>query len=167
VLVGMIGMTPRPPDRETAHRRGLRLALAGLVSAVNVVALFLLVRSLVGSGAQSGRSLLVAGAVLWLTAVLLFAIWFWEFDGEGPVRRAFVAGGSPDFRFPQMERADWHAWRPGFNDYLYLSLTNASTFGPPETVPLTIQAQVLMGFQTLASLTTTTIVLAYAINNLK
>jgi uncharacterized membrane protein len=158
----MFGVTPRPPDRETPRRRGLRLALVGLVSAVNVFALFLLARSLVSGTAQSGRSLLVAGAVLWLTAVLLFAIWFWEFDGDGPLRRARADSGPPDFQFPHVDPD----FQPQFGDYLYLSLTNASTFGPAETVPLTTQAKLLMGIQTLASLTTTTIVLAYATNNL-
>jgi uncharacterized membrane protein len=166
VLVGIVGMTPRPAVREQPRRRALRLALVGLVSAINVVALLLLTRSLTTEGRESGQSLLVAGAILWLTAVLLFAIWFWEFDGDGPIGRALGDGGSPDFLFPQMEGDGWRDWRPGFGDYLYLSLTNASTFGPAETVPLTTQAKLLMGVQTLASLTTTTIVLAYAINNL-
>jgi uncharacterized membrane protein len=166
VLVAVVGMTPRPATREHPRLRALRVALVGLVSAINVIALLLLTRSLSASGAHNGRSLLVAGAVLWLTAVLLFAIWFWEFDGDGPIGRAHGGGAPPDFQFPQMDRDGWRHWRPQFGDYLYLSLTNASTFGPAETVPLTTQAKLLMGIQTLASLTTTTIVLAYAINNL-
>jgi uncharacterized membrane protein len=166
VLVGVIGMTPRPSTREHPRRRALRLALVGLVSAINVIALFLLVRSLSGGSRESGQSLLVAGAVLWLTAVLLFAIWFWEFDGDGPIGRACGGDAPPDFLFPQMECDGWRDWRPRFADYLYLSLTNASTFGPAETVPLTTEAKLLMGIQTIASLATTTIVLAYAINNL-
>ena len=168
MLIGVIGMTPRPSTRERPRRRALRLALVGLVSAINVIALFLLARSLTGGGKESGRPLLEAGAVLWLTAVLLFAIWFWEFDGDGPIGRARGDGAPPDFLFPQMELEwdGWRDWRPRFADYLYLSLTNASTFGSAETAPLTTEAKLLMGIQTLASLTTTTIVLAYAINNL-
>ena len=166
VLLGVVGMTPRPAAREDPRRRALRLALVGLVSAISVVELFLLARSLGGGGTQSARSLLVAGAVLWLTAVLLFAIWFWEFDGDGPIGRRLADSAPPDFQFPQMDRDGWRHWQPHFGDYLYLSLTNASTFGPAETVPLTGEAKLLMGIQTLASLTTTTIVLAYAINNL-
>jgi hypothetical protein len=162
----MVGMTPGRPDRDPRRRRALRLTLVGLVSAVNVIALLLLVHSLVAGGTASGRTLLIAGAILWLTAVLLFAIWFWEFDGDGPIRRANGDSGPPDFRFPQMERDDWSEWQPGFADYLYLSLTNASTFGPAESVPLTTEAKLLMGIQTLASLATTMIVLAYATNNL-
>jgi uncharacterized membrane protein len=166
VLVAVIAMTPRRSTREHPRRRALRLALVGLVSAINVIALFLLVGSLTGARRESGGSLLVAGAVLWLTAVLLFAIWFWEFDGDGPIDRALGPHAPPDFLFPQMECDGWRDWRPRFADYLYLSLTNASTFGPAETAPLTTEAKLLMGIQTLASLTTTTIVLAYAINNL-
>lgn len=166
VLACMVGMTPQAPDRESPRRRGLRLMLSGLVSAINVIALVLLIHSLLAGRTHNGRSLLVAGADLWLTGVLLFAIWFWEFDGDGPVRRARGDSGPLDFQFPQTERAEGGAWMPHFGDYLYLSLTNASTFGPADTLPLTSQAKLLMAIQTLASLMTMMIVLAYAINTL-
>jgi uncharacterized membrane protein len=166
VLLGVVGTTPRPPGREDQRRRAARLVLVGLVSAFNVVVLFLLTRALLDGGHASGGSLVVAGAVLWLTAVLLFAIWFWEFDGDGPIHRGEPGGAPPDFQFPQMESDGWDDWMPQFTDYLYLSLTNAATFGPADTVPLTAQAKLMMALQTVASLMTTTIVLAYAINNL-
>jgi hypothetical protein len=68
---------------------------------------------------------------------------------------------------PKMSEPDWTPrWRPGLADYLYLLLTNAASFAPPETMPLTKTAQLLMGTQTLASLVMTAIVLAYAVNNL-
>jgi hypothetical protein len=169
LLAGLILWTPRDPSGEAPRARLARFGLIGLVSAVNVFSLFLLTELLLDGGKPAdGRSLLIGGAVLWITAVLLFAVWFWELDRGGPVRRLLGEDGEPDFLFPQMSD-DWAApkdWMPGMGDYLYLSLNNAASFSPAETVPLTGQAKLMMSIQTIASLTTMTIVLAYAINNL-
>src|SRR4051812_23444887 len=57
VLAAVVGMPPRPATREHPRRRALRRALVGLVSAIDVIALFLLARSLTVAGArESGRS---------------------------------------------------------------------------------------------------------------
>jgi hypothetical protein len=172
LLIGLILTSPRPPTRESEQRRLLRIALVGLVSAGNIVALFLLTRSLVdGNSSASGRALLLGASVLWLTAVLLFAVWFWELDRGGPVRRLTLSDESArtDFLFPQMTEdvAAPEDWRPRMVDYLYLSVNNAASFSPSETIPLTVQAKVLLMAQTFASLTTTTLVVSYAINNLR
>jgi hypothetical protein len=135
---------------------------------VNVISLFILAESLVQGSRVSGRTLLEGGAILWLTAVLLFAVWFWELDRGGPVRRLLDRERLPDFLFPTMHDDGWSRddWQPQISDYLYLSLTNAAAFSPAETVPLTRTAKLLMSLQTLGSLTTMTIVLAYAVGNL-
>jgi hypothetical protein len=168
LLVGLVATTPRPPTEHDASRRRRRMALVGLVSAVNVIALFILAESLVQGSHVSGRTLLEGGAILWLTAVLLFAVWFWELDRGGPVRRLLDRERLPDFLFPTMNDDEWSRddWQPQLSDYLYLSLTNAAAFSPAETVPLTRTAKLLMSLQTLGSLTTMTIVLAYAVGNL-
>jgi hypothetical protein len=168
LLVGLVATTPRPPTEHDASRRRRRMALVGLVSAVNVISLFILAESLVQGSHVSGRTLLEGGAILWLTAVLLFAVWFWELDRGGPVRRLLDRERLPDFLFPTMNDDGWSRddWQPQLSDYLYLSLTNAAAFSPAETVPLTRTAKLLMSLQTLGSLTTMTIVLAYAVGNL-
>jgi hypothetical protein len=168
LLVGLVATTPRPPTEHDAGRRRRRMALVGLVSAVNVMSLFILAESLVQGSHVSGRTLLEGGAILWLTAVLLFAVWFWELDRGGPVRRLLDRERLPDFLFPTMQDDGWSRddWQPQLSDYLYLSLTNAAAFSPAETVPLTRTAKLLMSLQTLGSLTTMTIVLAYAVGNL-
>jgi uncharacterized membrane protein len=169
-IVGFLALLipdAHPGPREDPRVRALRLALIGLVSAVNVVSLFGLTQLLLSGGHQSGSRLIVGGAALWITAVLLFAVWFWELDRGGPVRRVSDPNEPPDFQFPQMETDGWDDWRPEFSDYLYLSLVNAASFAPAETVPLTRVAKLLMSVQTLASLATLTIVVAYAVNNLR
>jgi uncharacterized membrane protein len=165
---GLVVTTPNPPTAHDQRRRRLRIGLAGIVSAMNVVSLLVLAQSLVSGANVNGRALLEGGAILWLTAVLLFAVWFWELDRGGPVRRMLDRERQSDFLFPPMQDDDWSPedWQPQLSDYLYLSLTNAAAFSPAETVPLTRTAKLLMSLQTLGSLTTMTVVLAYAINNL-
>jgi hypothetical protein len=73
-----------------------------------------------------------------------------------------------DFLFPQMtdDAAKWVKpdWIPGFIDYLYVSLTNATAFSPTDTMPLSRMAKVLMGVQGVAALVTIGLVVARAVN---
>ena len=40
---------------------------------------------------------------IWLTNVIVFGLWYWEFDRGGPVARALnLKNRYPDFQFPQM-----------------------------------------------------------------
>jgi hypothetical protein len=163
-----IATTPRRWANERLWHRYLRLSMVGLVSAANVISLFVIAGNLVGGGQTNARHLLVGGAVLWVISVLLFAVWFWELDRGGPKRRLDRDDDAPDFLFPQMSDRDWvgEDWEPAFDDYLFLSLHNAASYAPPETVPLTRSARLLVSLQTLASLAVTLITLSYAVNNL-
>jgi uncharacterized membrane protein len=157
------------PARATAHTRGRRrfaLAVVGVVSLANVVSLALLVRFLINGGRAGAHQLILSGVVLWVTNVLLFAVWYWEMDRGGPVARFVDPEALADFRFPQMEdpRFAPAAWRPGFVDYLYTSLTNATAFSPTDTMPLTQSAKILMGIQSIAALLTVGLVVARAVN---
>ena len=104
--------------------------------------------------------------MLWATNVLLFAVWYWEMDRGGPVARYLDRDVFPDFQFPQMENPKLAppGWRPGFLDYLYTSLTNATAFSPTDTMPLTQTAKVVMGVQGVAALLTVGLVVARAVN---
>jgi hypothetical protein len=55
-------------------------------------------------------------------------------------------------------------WRPGFIDYLYVSLTNATAFSPTDTMPLTQTAKLMMGLQSLVSVVTLGLVISRAVN---
>jgi hypothetical protein len=157
------------PARATAHslgRRRFALAVIGLVSLANVVSLGLLVHYLINGGKAGGHQLILSGVVLWATNVLLFAVWYWEMDRGGPVMRFLRPEVLPDFQFPQMENPKLAParWRPGFIDYLYTSLTNATAFSPTDTMPLTQSAKILMGVQSVAALVTVGLVVARAVN---
>jgi hypothetical protein len=67
--------------------------------------------------------------------------------------------------YPQMSATELTpGWRPVFPDYLYVSLTNAAAFSPTDTMPLSIQAKMLMGLQSLISLVTIGLVVSRAVN---
>ena len=157
------------PSRATTHSRGRRhfaLAVIGLVSLTNVVTLGLLVHFLVNGGKIDGHRLIVSGALAWLTNVLLFAVWYWELDRGGPVARFREPERLPDLQFPQMENPQLapEGWRPGFVDYLYMSMTNATAFSPTDTMPLTPIAKALMAVQSLTAFATVGLVVARAVN---
>jgi uncharacterized membrane protein len=90
-------------------------------------------------------------------------------DRGGPGIRAAGRDLAPDFLYPQMndDRIEPGGWRPGFVDYLYVSLTNAIAFSPTDTMPLTQRAKALMGLQSLISLVTIALVVSRAVNILQ
>jgi hypothetical protein len=154
--------------RATTHSRGRRwfaLGVVALVTVTNFVSLALLIHYLVTGGQAGGERLILSGVVIWATNVLLFAVWFWEMDGGGPVARFLGESPMQDFLFPQDDLGGaYERWRPGFHDYLYLSITNATAFSPTDTMPLTFTAKGVMAFQSLSALATIGLVLARAVN---
>jgi uncharacterized membrane protein len=166
LLVGMFLATPNKLEHEHPRRRAGALGLIALVSAGNVFSLVELTHFLLHKNPSNGRELIVSGVLIWLTNFLLFALWYWELDRGGPGRRAAGHDAPPDFLFPQMsdDRIEPRDWRPGFIDYLYVSLTNAAAFSPTDTMPLTAMAKSIMGVQSIVSLVTIGLVVSRAVN---
>jgi uncharacterized membrane protein len=165
----LVALVVIAPARATAHSRGRRrfaLGVIGLVSLANVISLALLIHFLINGGKVSGHPLILSGAVLWATNVLLFAVWYWEMDRGGPVHRFLDPAALPDLQFPQMENPQLapDGWRPGFVDYLYTSLTNSTAFSPTDTMPLTQSAKLVMAIQSVTALLTVGLVVARAVN---
>src|SRR5207249_2008144 len=53
---------------------------------------------------ESPLQLLRSGGLLWLTNVIVFALWYWRLDGGGPtLRHEQKKFGSTSFLFPQMQ----------------------------------------------------------------
>ena len=86
LLVGLSLATPRQIEREHPPRRGLALGMTALVSVANVISLALLVHLLLHHGTKNGQQLIVAGALIWITNVLIFGFWYLTRS-----RRAFSA----------------------------------------------------------------------------
>ena len=166
LLLGLATATPRQLVHEHLGRRRAALALTGLVSIANIISLVLLSKELLRHGTPNPRQLITAGALIWLTNVLIFSLWYWETDRGGPGPRAAGHDGPPDFLFPQMsdDRIEPVDWRPQFIDYLYVSLTNAMAFSPTDTMPLSPRAKTVMGLQSLVSLVTLGLIVARAVN---
>ena len=152
------------------HRRAIRafaLLLTAVVTAMNLEALVALVRALLhGAKGESGQSLLLDALNIWVTNVVVFALWFWNLDRGGPAIRSIADRRATDFLFPQMlpncpTNSDW---APGFVDYLYLSFTNATAFSPTDTMPLTPRGKLLMMAEATISLLTVGLVAARAVN---
>jgi hypothetical protein len=167
LFLALVATTPRKRRRELPARRQLRIGLVSLMSAANVASLFFLARFGVNAQKVDGHALLIGGGVLWVTAVLLFALWYWEMDRGGPLERVAEPETGIDFVFPQMQDPRWapDGWLPRMPDFLYLSFVNAATFAPPEShFPITNLAKLLLSLQGLGALVTDTLIVARAVN---
>jgi hypothetical protein len=160
-----------------AHRTGrhsLNHALGILISASITGGLLssviLLVLALPGQK-EAPSALLRSGAALWLSNVLVFALWYWRLDGGGPnARDERHAFGSRSFVFPQMQveksekdRFGITGWRPGFVDYLFIAFTTSSTFGPTDAPVLQRWAKSLAMLQAIISLTIVAVLISRAV----
>jgi uncharacterized membrane protein len=165
----LVPLTVRAPYRHREEMRLVRFAsllLIALVNLANVGSLALLVRAVLSGGVVSGRQLIFSGIQIWLTLILVFALWFWEVDRGGPTIRGHADQREPDLLFPQMATHELGQtdWMPGFVDYLYLSFTNATAFSPTDTMPLTHTAKIVMAIQSITALLTVGLVIARAVN---
>jgi len=171
LLVVLVVAGPwRVAQRSQLGRLG-GLVLVAVASLANGWSAGALVRGLIaGTAGDRATPLLVTGGAIWLTNILIFALWFWELDRGGPAPRAAGArADGADFLFPQMATPGSASpdWEPEFVDYLYVAFTNATAFSPTDTMPLTQRAKLLMLAQSLISLIMAALVIARAVNVLK
>jgi hypothetical protein len=160
-----------------SHRVGkhsLNRILGFIINGITTVALIgsviLLVRAL-PTHRETPLQLLRSGALLWLTNVIVFALWYWRLDGGGPVlRHRQNKFGSTSFLFPQMqilhdERAQFACarWGPRFIDYLFVAFTQSSTFGPTDAPLLARWAKVLAMCQIFISLSIVILIISRAV----
>jgi len=166
LFLGMFLATPRQLEHEHPRRRRLAIGLTAVVTAANIYSLGALTHLLLHGTVSDGHELIVSGVLIWLTNLLIFALWYWEMDRGGPGKRAAGNDRAPDFLFPQMadDRIEPLDWRPRFIDYLYVSLTNNTAFSPTDTMPLTPMAKSVMGVQSLVSVVTVGLIVSRAVN---
>ncbi|WP_283467540.1 DUF1345 domain-containing protein [Streptomyces sp. PH10-H1] len=170
LLVALMAANPHRIERGSQLLRTGGLVLTGVISVANGWSAAQLVTGLVqGTEPGSAGPLLMTGAGIWLTNVIAFALWYWEWDRGGPVARAQGTHQFPDFLFVQMQSPDTAPahWEPTFLDYLYLAFTNATAFSPTDVMPLSRWAKMLMLLQSAISLVTVALVVARAVNILK
>jgi hypothetical protein len=157
--------SPTRINRESKVLRALGLLLVLVVGGANAISAVFLGYRIV-TGESDAPVLLLNGAAVWLTNVIVFALWYWEADRGGPAARANGRRPYPDFLFaemtvPQLVPTDWE---PTFVDYFFLSFTNATAFSPTDTIPLTSWAKLTMTAQATVSLVTVALVVSRAVN---
>ncbi|PYK17129.1 MAG: hypothetical protein DME55_10865 [Verrucomicrobia bacterium] len=150
--------------------RTLGFVINGLTTLALIGSVILLVRAL-PAHREPPLQLLRSGGLLWLTNVIVFALWYWRLDGGGPtLRQKEKKFGSTSFLFPQMqiphdERGQFECvrWRPRFIDYLFVAFTQSSTFGPTDAPLLARWAKALAMVQILISLTIVVLLISQAV----
>jgi hypothetical protein len=156
-----------PLNLSHTARRMLVLIPLSLSSLALAVGVALFVFTLATN--TNATSLLRGGALLWSFNIVVYAMWYWEIDGEGPGKRHLSGQQPGDFLFPQQakdfpESAHGKRWVPNFLDYLFVAFTAATALSPTDTYPLTRVAKTLMMMEALISLTVIGLLVARAVN---
>jgi hypothetical protein len=145
---------------------------ANIVVTLGMIAsITLLIRAL-PTHRETPTDLLMSATFLWVTNILVFALWYWRLDAGGPHGRD-KRFGHPEgaFLFPQMTMtletktaAGEHGWSPNFFDYLFLAFNTSTAFSPTDVPVLARWGKLLMMLQSLISLTVLVLLAARAVN---
>jgi uncharacterized membrane protein len=142
--------------------RSLALGLLAVLTAALIGSLALMISHI--SKLNQAGDLLRPAVLLWGINVLVFAVWYWEIDGDGPVKRRLRAHEAADFLFPQQQGGNHSHWVPGFIDYLFLAFCFATALSPADTPPITRRGKLLMMMQALISLVIIVLLVARSVN---
>jgi hypothetical protein len=146
--------------------RILTFAANGVITASMIASLGLLIQGL-PKHLDSPQTLLRSASSLWVTNVLVFALWYWKLDAGGPLGRDKAKGDFDSaFLFPQMLVRDEpeEYWSPQFIDYLFLAFNTSTAFSPTDTAVLSRWGKLGMMVQSLISLTIVALIAARAVN---
>ncbi len=153
----------------TAHSRRVSRSsaflLLGVLSLGNILSLIIVLSMLIsGSTEISGIGLLSSAIAIFLTNIIVFALWYWEVDSPGLTLKKW-SRHDQDFLFLQQRNPSYYPnWEPEFFDYLYISITTAINFAPADVKPITRSAKLLMAVQALISVFTLALLVARAVN---
>jgi uncharacterized membrane protein len=169
-LIGLLLVPTFLAHRARRHELDtvLGYAISILVTLALVASLALLLTSL-PSKAEPPAVLLRSASVLWVTNILVFALWYWRLDAGGPHEREargdHTAGA---FFFPQMMQGapteNAENWVPNFVDYLFLAFCTSTAFSPTDTPVLSRWAKVLSIVQAVISLLCIAVLASRAVN---
>jgi hypothetical protein len=169
LVVLMIG-DPGRIDRQKTWLRVTTDVLIALITLANGASAVKLAADIVDVTpfTHSAKTLLAAGAVIWLTNVIAFALWYWDLDRGGAAARVHGAGNAA-FIFPEMTNPSYVTddWYPKFIDYLHLSFTTATAFSPTDVSAVRPWAKLLMMSEEAISLVVAILVVARAVNILQ
>jgi len=161
LLLAVVGflLIPAVISHRTGHHefnRVLGYVVSAVITLALVLSLILLIIAL-PTQAEAAPELLRSAGALWLTNILVFALWYWRLDAGGPLqrdRRGTHTEGA--FLFPQMteysKTAAENNWSPRFVDYLFIAFNTSTAFSPSDTPVLSRWAKVLTMLQSAISL---------------
>jgi uncharacterized membrane protein len=168
VLLGLlIAQDPGRIDRRSPTLKRLMMALLVVMTFGTGLGVVVLASDILGAAkGVTATVLLGRGAAIWVANVIIFSLWYWEFDRGGPAERAAGSPIPPSFAFPENATPELApaGWRPAYPDYLYLAYTNATAFSPTDTLPVRRWAKLTMMVQSTLSLVIAILVIARAIN---
>ncbi len=120
---------------------------------------------LAGLSSRSADALITDVALIAVSNILIFSIWYWIIDPPGIVEGE-DEGQQWAFLFPQRasELPHFEAWVPRYIDYVFVAFTTSFAFSPTDTLPLTRNAKMLMILQSTISVVTLTGIAGSAIN---
>jgi uncharacterized membrane protein len=170
LIVALLLINPGRMGEFSAVERAVALALVAVVSIANGWSAVQLVLG-IAHGSFSGHAVqvLANGGIVYWTNIVVFSLWYWEFDRGGPARRADGQAQYADLQFPQMGSPELTRddWEPHYLDYLYLAFTNATAFSPTDVMPLKTWAKMTMMLQAAISLLVAVMVVAWAVGALR
>ncbi len=164
ILMFPIGISHRTGRLDIA--RILVLAANVLITLAMIASLVFLIRG-IPTHAEAPKDLLRSASILWITNVLVFALWNWTLDAGGPAGRDKTSDGlNSSFLFPQMlnQREGDPSWTPNFVDYLFLAFNTSTAFSPTDTAVLARWAKIATMLQSLISLMIVVLLAARAVN---
>ena len=175
MLLSSIACYSGSHTRPSKFVRFLSIAVVVVLPLINLLCLVWFIYDMLNPATVTvSHELLLAGFALWVVNIGVFALAYWELDTGGPEVRAlglptvFRNKIYPDFVFPQQTSGDPHLapqnWTPGFIDYLYLSITTATSFSPAALSPYTHMAKMMAGTESLVSLFILGLVISRAIS---
>ena len=145
--------------------RILTFTATGVITLAMIASLALLVTG-IPKHLDSPQTLLRSAISLWITNVIVFALWYWKLDAGGPLGRDKARGDfDSSFLFPQMIMRDEpeEVWSPQFLDYLFLAFNTSTAFSPTDTAVLSRWAKLTMMLQSIISLMIVTLLAARAV----
>ena len=145
--------------------RNLTFVAVGALTLSLIGSLSLLIAGL-PNHKDSPKTLLLSASLLWITNILVFALWYWKLDAGGPLGRAQPVFRS-SFLFPQMTHPvteEDRSWAPNYIDYLFLAFNTSTAFSPTDTAVLSRWAKGMTMLQSMISLAIIALLAARAIN---
>jgi hypothetical protein len=146
--------------------RILTLAANAIITIAMIASLILLVRG-IPEHLETPKALLRSASALWITNILVFALWYWKLDAGGPLQRDRLDSlSNTSFLFPQLlsRKEQNSSWKPNFVDYLFLAFNTSTAFSPTDTAVLSRWAKLGMMVQSLISLLIVVLLAARAVN---